>query len=83
MRKRKGDINPNPGFKKELKEYEKVAAPPPPACTRCFRALFTRGGGAQVILGDGAVVCGLPVIFESACQKKGGGPDGERKRLNP
>ena len=24
MRKRKGDINPNPGFKKELKEYEKV-----------------------------------------------------------
>ena len=24
VRKRKGDINPNPGFKKELKEYEKV-----------------------------------------------------------
>ena len=28
---------------------------------------------SQVILGDGAVVCGLPVIFESICEKKGGG----------
>jgi hypothetical protein len=32
----------------------------------------------QIILGDGAVVCGLPVIFESHCEKKGGGPDGQR-----
>jgi hypothetical protein len=32
----------------------------------------------KVILGDGAVVCGLPVVFESLCEKKGGGPDGQR-----
>jgi hypothetical protein len=32
----------------------------------------------QVILGDGAMVCGLPVIFESLCEKKGGGRDGQR-----
>ena len=41
MRKRKGDINPNPGFKKELKEYEKVAAAPPclpPLISRTFHA---------------------------------------------
>jgi hypothetical protein len=35
----------------------------------------------QVILGDGAVACGLPVIFESLCEKKGGGPDGQRNWL--
>ena len=47
MRKRKGDINPNPGFKKELKEYEKVAAPPPPSLHPLFsRAFHTGGGGA-------------------------------------
>ena len=34
-----------------------------------------------MILGDGAVVCGLPVIFESLCEKKGGGPDGQRNWL--
>jgi hypothetical protein len=35
----------------------------------------------QIILGDGAVVCGLPVVFESVCEKKGGGPDGQRNWL--
>jgi hypothetical protein len=35
----------------------------------------------QIILGDGAVVCGLPVVFESFCEKKGGGPDGQRNWL--
>ena len=81
VRKRKGDINPNPGFKKELKEYEKV----PLVAFVCARVLCVERGAcdarAQVILGDGAVVCGLPVIFESVCEKKGGGPDGQRNWL--
>ena len=81
VRKRKGDINPNPGFKKELKEYEKV----PLVAFGCARVLCVERGAcdarAQVILGDGAVVCGLPVIFESVCEKKGGGPDGQRNWL--
>ena len=26
-------------------------------------------------------MCGLPVVFESSCEKKGGGPDGQRNWL--
>jgi hypothetical protein len=77
VRKRKGDINPNPRFKKELKEYEKVAAAPRTSSRSPTSAAPLRSM-AQVILGDGAMVCGLPVIFESLCEKKGGGPDGQR-----
>ena len=79
-----GRHQPQPRLQKGAEGVREGRRPPPPLPAPAVFARFSHeGGGAQVILGDGAVVCGLPVIFESACEKKGGGPDGESKRLSP
>jgi hypothetical protein len=38
VRRRKGDIKPNPGFQKELKEYEKVSSARSQAALKFFVA---------------------------------------------